>query len=39
MRTHNLAITSDLYAHVLPKVQREASEQAAAALFGGSGPR
>ncbi len=29
-----MAITSDLYAHVLPEVQREASEQAAHALFG-----
>lgn len=29
-----MAITSDLYAHVLPEVQREASDQAAAALFG-----
>jgi len=29
-----MAITSDLYSHVLPEVQREASEQAAVALFG-----
>lgn len=31
-----MAITSDLYSHVLPEVQREASERTAAALFNGS---
>jgi len=29
-----MAITSDLYSHVLPEVQREASERSAAMLFG-----